>query len=89
MEYEEHSQADGSFYITANKLIELASRAWELFESSELEEKQQLLNFLLQNSYLKGKKDLFELKIPFNGILEYANTGSLLRGQDSNLQPID
>ena len=80
MEYEEHSQADENFYIIANKLIELSSRAWELFESSELEEKQQLLNFLLQNSYLQGKKALFELKNPFAGILEYANNGSLLRG---------
>ena len=79
MEYEEHSQADENFYIIANKLIELSSRAWELFESSELEEKQQLLNFLLQNSYLQGKNALFELKNPFSGILEYAKSGSLLR----------
>lgn len=80
MEYEEHSEADGNFYITANKLIDLSDKAWEIFESSELEEKQQLLNFLLQNSYLKGKKALFELKNPFSGILEYAKTDSLLRG---------
>lgn len=89
IEYEEHSQADKNFYIIANKLIDLSSKAWEIFKSSELEEKQQLLNFILQNSYLQGKKALFELKNPFAGILEYAKTGSLLRGQDSNLQPID
>jgi hypothetical protein len=59
------------------------------FESSEPEEKTQLLNFVHQNFFLEGKKLLFEAKIPFAGILEYAKTGNRLRDQDSNLEQID
>jgi len=88
-QYAEHNEADANFNINVSKILSITSRAWELFESSEAEEKTQLLNFVLQNFSLKGKNLLFEAKIPFSGILEYANTGSMLRGQDSNLQPID
>jgi len=59
------------------------------FESSEPEEKTQLLNFVQQNFSLVGKNLLFETKNPFAGILEYAKTGSMLRDQDSNLEQID
>ena len=79
IQYEDHSKADENFYINANKILDLASRAWELFESSEAEEKTQLLNFILQNFSLKGKNLSFEAKIPFSGILAYANSGSMLR----------
>lgn len=89
LQCEDHSKADESFYINANKILDLASRAWELFESSEAEEKTQLLNFILQNFFLKGKNLSFDAKIPFSGILSYAKTGSMLRDQDSNLEPID
>ena len=89
IQYEDHSKADGSFYINASKILDLASRAWELFESSEAEEKTQLLKSVLQNFSLQGKILSFEAKIPFSGILDYAQTGSMLRRQDSNLRPID
>lgn len=79
IQYEDHSNADESFYINAIKILDLASRAWELFESSEAEEKTQLLNFILQNFSLKGKKLSFEAKIPFSGILQYDMYTSGLR----------
>lgn len=79
IQYEDHSKADESFYINASKILDLASKAWELFESSEAEEKTQLLNFILQNFSLKGKNLSFEATNPFAGVLEYAKTGSMLR----------
>lgn len=42
---ERHSKADEKYYIEAGKLLELARRAYELFESSEDSEKRELLNF--------------------------------------------
>ena len=89
IQLEEHMQGNQSFYIASMKVMDLSQRAWEIFESSEVEEKTQLLNFLLQNCELKGKKLLFKLKTPFEGVLEYANTGNLLPGSDSNRRPID
>ena len=48
--------ADEDYYLTSNYLLKLASKASELFESSELHEKRQLLKLTLQNLELKGKK---------------------------------
>lgn len=87
--YKEHSTGDKNFYITANKVLDLSQRAWELFQKSEPEEKTQLVGFLLQNLTLEDRKLLFEVKTPFNGIVEYAKHTSGLRDQDSNLEPID
>ena len=89
IQLEEHTKGNQDFYITANKIIDISQRAWEIFESSEVEEKTQLLNFLLQNCELNRTKLVYKLKIPFSGILDYAKTGSMLRGSDSNRQPID
>lgn len=43
------------------KLLGLASRQ-ELFESSEVDEKRQLLNFVFQNLELKDKKLLIKYR---------------------------
>lgn len=59
-------------------VFSLANRALEIFESSEVNEKRQLLSFLLQNCRLQDKKLLFELRSPFNDILEYAHYPSML-----------
>ena len=85
---EEYTHADENFLIASSMVFSLASRALEIFESSEVDEKRQLLNFLLQNFSLQGKNLSFKTKIPFSGIIEYAQTGSMLRRQDSNLWPI-
>jgi len=55
-EMEKYDQADEKFYLTANTVLSLAQIAYEIFESSEIPEKRQLLNFLLQNLKLQGKK---------------------------------
>ncbi|HBP01604.1 MAG TPA: hypothetical protein DD454_05360 [Candidatus Moranbacteria bacterium] len=77
--YEEHSEADRNFYITASKVLDLSQRAWILFKNSEPKEKTQLVGFLLQNLSLQGRKLSFEVKTPFNGIVEYAKTKEWLR----------
>lgn len=66
----EYAHADENFHIAANTVLSLASRALDIFESSKANEKRQLLNFLIQNCRLLGKYLLFELKSPFNLILE-------------------
>jgi hypothetical protein len=66
---DKHDTADKNYYITANTIFFLAQRAREVFDSSEVPEKRQLLNFLLQNCELKGKKLEYQLKSPFDTIL--------------------
>jgi hypothetical protein len=58
--------ADESYSITLITLLNICSRAPELFESSKVEQKRQLINFLLSNLKLRGKKLEFEIKKPFD-----------------------
>lgn len=64
-EMERHVNADESFHVTANMVLSLAQRSREIFESSEVEEKRQLLNFVFQNLELKDKKLSVTLREPF------------------------
>ena len=53
-----HEKANQNFYITDNMVMNLAARAREIFESSEVNEKRQLLNLVCQNLKLDGKKPI-------------------------------
>ena len=75
-----YDQADEKFYLTANMVLNLAQKAEQIFESSEVSEKRQLLNFLLQNLKLQGKKLNFELKTPFDRVLQANKFVAGLRG---------
>lgn len=81
----DHSEGDHQFYLTANAIFNLATRAIEIFDSSEVPEKRQLLNFLLQNCTLSGSKLGFKLKEPFNLIAATRHQPIGLPRQDSNL----
>jgi len=82
-----YTDADENYYLTANITLNLAKKAYEVFQSSEIEEKRQLLNFLLQNLKLQGKNLVFELKTPFDTVLQANKCSNLLRGQDSKSCP--
>ena len=75
-----YTDADENYYITANTVLNLAQRAYKIFQSSEVLEKRQLLNFLLQNLELKGRKLMFKLKTPFDTVLQANKCSSMLRG---------
>ena len=64
-EMESHAKANESFHVTANMVLSLARRSTEIFESSEVEEDRQLLNFVFQNLELKDKKLSVTLREPF------------------------
>ena len=85
--------------MTANTVLNLSKRAIEIFEGSEVMEKRQFLNYLLQNAELKDRQLTFELRSPFNYILEFNSQVRekqginpahpiWLRGRDSNPRPI-
>jgi hypothetical protein len=75
----EHTEADESYYIAASTVLNLAKRALEIFESSEVSKKRALLNFMLQNSVVDRKKPLYTLRSPFDTIYEYAKHPTGLR----------
>ena len=73
-----YTDADENYYLTANITLNLAKKAYEVFQSSEIEEKRQLLNFLLQNLKLQGKNLVFELKTLFDTVLQANKCSNLL-----------
>lgn len=52
--------------ITAQYVLELAQKAKEIFISSNLDKKQQILRCFISNFFLEGEKLHLELKMPFN-----------------------
>ena len=84
-ELEQHTDADYDYSTQVATVLDLSRRIKEIFESSETEEKRQILNYLLQNPTVKGKKLEFELRKPYNLVLELASCPDWLREQDSNL----
>ena len=63
-------EAEDNYYLTAKYVLELTDKAYDLFMGSELEERRQLLTLVLQNLKLDGKKVLWELRKPFDLIVE-------------------
>ena len=87
-ELAKHDKADKEYHITANTVLNLAQRALEIFESSEPQEKRQLLNFVFQNLELRQKNLEYKLKTPYDTVLLANNCSDLLPGSDSNRRPI-
>jgi len=79
--------AEDNYYITAKYILELANRAYDLFISSEVEERRQLLKLVLSNLRIEGRNVCYDAVKPFDSILVSANSQSWLPGLDSNQQP--
>jgi site-specific DNA recombinase len=56
--------------ITAKHLLSITKRLQNIFESSEVDEKRQILNLVFQNFSLQSKKLLFNTKTPFKEVFE-------------------
>ena len=63
-------QAETDYYITAKYVLDLVSRAHELYMSSEVEEKRLLLRLVLQNLRLEGQNIVYNAIKPFDLLLE-------------------
>lgn len=64
--------ADEEYYITSDYVLNLASRASELFESSEPQQKRLLLKETLQNLTLEGRLVRYNEIKPYDKIRLYA-----------------
>ena len=73
-------KADETYFISASTLLNLANRAYELFYGSEMDEKRELLSFVLQNCVFDGKMLDFTLKKPFDTLALCAKRQTWLRG---------
>ena len=81
---ERHEKADKNYYINAGRLLELASRAHELFRGSKLEQKRRLLEFFVLNLRLNGKELKITYQKPFDMIFEHASRSDWYPQPDLN-----
>lgn len=72
-------EAEDNYYITAKYLLDLANRAYDLFASSEIEERRQLLKLVLSNLKVEGKTVQYQAQKPFDIILKYSDNQRWLR----------
>ncbi len=72
LELEEHSKGDYDYQTTVATVVSLARRAMKIVESSEPNEKRAFINYLLQNPIVTGKQLSFQLRKPFDTVLELA-----------------
>ena len=56
----------------------------EIFESSEVNEKRELVNLVFQNLKLEGKKPLTEVCEPFSTMIGYKDCPTNWRWRESN-----
>ena len=61
-----HLKADQNFKLTVNTVLSIASKAYELFESSNIEQKRKLINYVFSNLELEGVTLRYSLKKPFD-----------------------
>lgn len=78
------SNADDSFNETIGIIFELASKAHELFKSSEIEEKGRIITILFPNLKMDGKNLVFELRKPFDMFVNCEDHPDWLGWMDSN-----
>ncbi len=86
---ERHHAGDEQFRIAVSTLVSLASKAAEIFDRSQTDEKRQLIGYLFSNLEMEGATLRYTLKKPFNLFVGLASYKEWLPGPDSNQRPSD
>ncbi len=82
-----HTNADETFYLTLSSLLELTSRAYELFERSDTAKKRKLISLVLTNLRMNGLKLEYSLRVPFNELAKLPDCKVWRDREESNLRP--
>ena len=83
---EDHQSANQSYMEEGIRILELASRAAELFEKQPAEEKRRLLNCVLKGASWQHGKLTGEFRQPFDMLAKIALSNS---ASDSKENPIE
>lgn len=70
---EQHHKGNEQFKIALISLIALASHAYDIFASSTIDEKRQMLGYVFSNLELEGGKLRFSLRTPFHLFADLAS----------------
>lgn len=86
IELEEHTKGDYEFHITVDRVLNLTKNMKDIFDSSETKEKREIVNYLLQNPKVEDKQITFELKKPFDVVLEFSLAAKRAASSDPSAQ---
>lgn len=78
-EMEAHVDADETCLLTIKTVVDLARRAKEIYLSSNLDEKRELLNLVFSNLKLRDKRLLVTLREPFSLLMAASHQPMCLR----------
>ncbi len=62
--------AEDNYYTTAKHILDLSSRAYDLFLGSEVEERRQLIKLVLSNLEMEDKNIVYDVQKPFDLIVD-------------------
>jgi site-specific DNA recombinase len=82
------AQDDKEFEIGVAQVLQLVENATEIWKSSQLSKKRDILGLLFTNFYVSGESVGFTLVEPFKDMLEYSDSPVWLPRRDSNPRPI-
>ncbi len=80
-------ETDRAFQITLKSLLSLCSSSYEIFKSSNIDQKRKLMNFVLSNLQIKDGSLCYSLRKPFDELQNVAENEEWRARQDSNLRP--
>lgn len=66
---EKLKEAESDYYQTATYVLNVLNRAYDLFMSSEVDEKRQLIKLVLSNLRIDGENVVYDVQKPFNLIV--------------------
>ena len=89
VKFQSLSKVDDSFNETLGIIFELASKAHELFKSSEIEEKRRIITILFPNLKMDAEKLVFSLRKPFDMFVDCQDQPVWLGWLDSNQRSRD
>ena len=80
-----HLKADEVFKITVKTVLSIANKAYELFESTKIEQKRKIINYVFSNLELEGATLCCHLRKPFDLMVYCSSHSEWLGHKDSNL----
>ena len=66
---EQLDEAEENYFNTAKAVLSIANRAYDIFQSSEVEEKRHLIKLVLSNVKIEKENLVFSAHKPFDEIL--------------------
>ena len=86
-EIKQFDDADDKFAISVQYLLDICSKALDLFKDGNPDEKRELINFVLSNLSLDGEKLHYDLNKPFDIIVQSSKSSEWWSISDSNRSP--